>query len=80
LAEQLELPIVPILYVGSHDIEMIGSFNNADSVLTPGQLMEGVVITPKKERTGDFGGTIKRLCLKSISERYLLRKEGTEYH
>jgi RNA ligase (TIGR02306 family) len=79
-AEQLELPLVPILYVGVYDADMIGSFNNADSVLTPGQLMEGVVITPKKERTGDFSGTIKRLCLKSISERYLLRKEGTEYH
>ncbi|MBD2201810.1 RNA ligase [Calothrix sp. FACHB-1219] len=77
LCRQWELPMVPVLYEGPYSDEIVQSFNNADSYLCPGQIQEGVVIVPKEERSSL---EIGRVCLKSISDRYSLRKEGTELH
>ena len=42
------------------------------------QIREGVVIRPARERySEELSG---RLVLKSISDDYVLRKGGTEYH
>ncbi|MDF5722134.1 MAG: RNA ligase family protein [Rhizonema sp. PD37] len=71
------LPTVPCLYTGGYDWERISQFNNADSVLSPDCMMEGVVIQPLIERTHP---EIGRVAMKLVSDRYLLRKEGTELH
>jgi RNA ligase (TIGR02306 family) len=72
-----QLPRVPILYRGAYSWEIATQFNNADSVLAPEFMMEGVIVQPAIERT-DF--KIGRVALKLISDRYLLRKDGTELH
>jgi RNA ligase (TIGR02306 family) len=72
-----QLPRVPILYRGKYSQELATQFNNADSVLAPNWMMEGVMIQPAIERTDVKVG---RVVLKLISDRYLLRKDGTELH
>ncbi|MDF5717410.1 MAG: RNA ligase family protein [Rhizonema sp. NSF051] len=74
---QYFLPRVPILYNGGFNWDTISQFNNANSVVDSGTMMEGVVVQPLTERTHpDIG----RVAMKLISDRYLLRKEGTELH
>jgi RNA ligase (TIGR02306 family) len=75
--EELNLPRVPLLYIGAYNWEAISQFNNADSVLSPNCMMEGVIVQPLVERTHP---EIGRVVLKLISDRYLLRKDGTELH
>jgi RNA ligase (TIGR02306 family) len=75
--EELNLPRVPLLYIGAYNWEAISRFNNADSVLSPNCMMEGVIVQPLVERTHP---EIGRVVLKLISDRYLLRKDGTELH
>jgi RNA ligase (TIGR02306 family) len=72
-----QLPRVPILYRGEYRQELTTQFNNADSVLAPKSMMEGVIIQPAIKRTDLKVG---RVVLKLISDRYLLRKDGTELH
>ena len=72
-----QLPRVPVLYRGVYSWEIANQFNNADSAIAPECMMEGVMIQPAIERT-DF--KIGRVALKLISDRYLLRKDGTELH
>jgi RNA ligase (TIGR02306 family) len=75
--EEYSLPRVPILYEGAYSWETISQFNNTNSVLHGESIMEGVVIQPLLERTHV---EIGRVVLKLISDRYLLRKDGTELH
>ncbi|MFB2918328.1 MULTISPECIES: RNA ligase family protein [Aerosakkonema] len=75
--EEFGLPMVPVLYTGGYSWEAISQFNNANSVLDPHSIMEGVVVQPQVERTHP---EIGRVVLKLISDRYLLRKDGTELH
>lgn len=75
--EEYGLPRVPVLYMGTYSEEFVSAFNNADSVTSPECMMEGVVIQPLLERTHPLIG---RVVLKLISDRYLLRKGGTELH
>lgn len=71
------IPTAPILYRGPYSKEVAESFNNAMSVLHPETIMEGVVIKPVKE---SYDLKLGRKILKVISDRYLLRKGGTEFH
>lgn len=75
--EKFSLPRVPVLYTGSYTWEVVSQFNNADSVIEPSCIMEGVIVQPVVERTHP---EIGRVVLKLISDRYLLRKDGTELH
>ncbi len=75
--DSYNLPRVPVLYIGSYTWEAVSKFNNTNSVLSPDCIMEGVIIQPIIERTHHETG---RVVLKLISDRYLLRKEGTELH
>ncbi len=75
--EEFNLPTVPVLYTGAYSWEIVSQFNNKDSVLSPDCIMEGVVIQPTIERTHP---EIGRVALKLISDRYLLRKGGSELH
>ncbi|MBW4614291.1 MAG: RNA ligase [Desmonostoc vinosum HA7617-LM4] len=75
--EEFALPRVPVLYIGAYSWESVSQFNNADSVLSANCIMEGVVVQPLIERTHPETG---RVVLKLISDRYLLRQDGTELH
>lgn len=75
--EEFSLPRVPVLYAGGYSWEAVSQFNNADSVLSPDCMMEGVVVQPLVEKTHP---EIGRVVLKLISDRYLLRQNGTELH
>ncbi|MBD1922496.1 hypothetical protein NDI37_01840 [Funiculus sociatus GB2-A5] len=75
--EEFSLPRVPVLYIGAYSWEAVSQFNNADSVISPDCMMEGVIVQSLVERTHP---EIGRVVLKLISDRYLLRKDGTELH
>ncbi len=75
--EEFSLPRVPVLYTGPYSWEALSQFNNANSVLSQECLMEDVVVQPLVERSHP---EIGRVVLKLISDRYLLRKDGTELH
>ncbi|MHC5937209.1 RNA ligase family protein [Nostoc sp.] len=75
--EEFALPRVPVLYIGAYTWEAVSQFNNANSVVSPNCIMEGVVMQPVIEKTHP---EIGRVVLKLISDRYLLRKDGTELH
>ena len=57
----------PVLFFGPFDEGLMKNLAEQDSVLCPGQLMEGVVIVPAKERIDMRHG---RVALKHISNRY----------
>lgn len=71
------LPLAPILYVGSYSDEMVNLCTSGKSELCKTQIREGCVVKSTSEEN-DL--RIGRKILKSISEAYLLRKDGTEYH
>ncbi|MBD2535396.1 RNA ligase (ATP) [Nostoc flagelliforme FACHB-838] len=75
--EEFSLPRVPVLYIGAYTWEAVSQFNNANSVVSPDCIMEGVVVQPVIEKTHP---EIGRVVLKLISARYLLRKDGSELH
>ncbi|MEH2022351.1 RNA ligase (ATP) [Nostoc sp.] len=75
--EEFALPRVPVLYIGAYTWEAVSQFNNANSVVSPNCIMEGVIVQPLIEKTHP---EIGRVVLKLISDRYLLRKDGTELH
>ncbi|MBD2606749.1 RNA ligase (ATP) [Scytonema hofmannii FACHB-248] len=75
--EEYNLPRVPLLYIGAYSYVVVSQFNNADSVTSPNCMMEGVVVQPIVERRHAIIG---RVVLKLISDRYLLRQDGTELH
>lgn len=71
------LPVVPVLYIGSFDANLTPIHTGGKSALYPKQMREGCVIKTTIEEN-DL--RIGRKILKSVSEEYLLRKNGTEYH
>lgn len=71
------LDMVPVLYVGPYSNEILEKYTNGSSIYDDNQIREGCVITPTVERTDN---EIGRVILKSVSEAYKLRKNGTEYN
>ena len=67
----------PMLYEGPYSKETVVSLTDGPSTL-PGadHIREGIVIRPMIEAVSELTGT--RKIAKSISERYLLRRGGTE--
>lgn len=76
LCTELNLPIVPILYQGKFNNEILIKFTTGFSAICASQMREGCVVKPINETTNP---RIGRKILKSISEDYLLRKNATEY-
>lgn len=72
------LPMAPLLYSGPFSKEILISSTNGLEMVSGRSLhiREGCVVKPIKETT--IGQC--RKILKSVSEAYLLRKDGTEYH
>jgi RNA ligase (TIGR02306 family) len=70
---------VPLLYRGPYSAEVVRHHTGGlTRVCEQKQIREGVVLRPARERySEELSG---RLVLKSISDDYVLRKGGTEYH
>lgn len=79
LAKETNIPIVPSLYTGKFDINILNKFTIGKTVIgNNSHIREGVVIRLLKERKHD---KIGRIILKSINPDYLTRKnkDATEY-
>lgn len=74
-----ELEMVPVLYKGPFSQDVLDEHTNGKETISgmEAHVREGVVIKPLEERTNN---EIGRVILKSVSESYLLRKNGTEYN
>lgn len=73
---KFEIPKVPMLYYGRFYWDVMESFAEGDTVLTTGQIREGIVIRPEKEECSLQGRKIRKM----IGFGYLNRKGGTEDH
>lgn len=78
ITELLWLPRVPVLYRGPFSKEVLLSYTDGMETISgkEAHIREGVVVRPRAERRSDLIG---RVQLKSVSEKYLLRKNGTEF-
>ena len=70
------LPTVPEIYVGPYLPGIVQADTSGKSLLCPTQMREGIVIKLLHEGNSP---QIGRKILKSVSEDYLLRKNGTEF-
>lgn len=77
ICNKYEIPRVPELYVGTFNKDIVKQMTSGKSILYDSQMREGAVIKPLEER---WDGIVGRVILKSISDEYLLRKDGTEFH
>lgn len=71
LAALERLPVVPVLFKGIFTQEVLNFYTNGMETLSGSHMREGVVV---KSLNGP------RLIFKSLSEAYVLRKNGTEFH
>lgn len=79
--EGMGIERVPVLYRGPFSREVMQRYTDGtESVSGNGMhIREGIVMKPVKERRDDLSG-LGRVLLKSVSEKYLLRKgNATEY-
>jgi RNA ligase (TIGR02306 family) len=77
ICHHFDIPTVPEIYRGPYDYETINRFAQGKTTLGTGDILEGIVAKPVKERTDSYGN---RAQFKFISEEYLLRKGGSELH
>jgi len=76
---RLGVPTVPVLYVGPYSHNAVAHWTDGMETAsgTEAHMREGIVIKPIEERCHDELG---RVVLKSVSEKYILRKNATEYN
>ncbi|MFE5630936.1 RNA ligase (ATP) [Streptomyces sp. NPDC056543] len=74
-----ELPLVPRLYTGPYDLDVVVGLASGRETMSGSELhlREGVVIRPVTERYSPVVGG--RAIAKAVSPAYLTRKGGTEY-
>lgn len=77
LCKKFGLQTVPVLYKGQYNKDLLPTYTDGKSTICATQIREGCVIKPIKETNH---GRVGRKILKSVSENYLMRKGGTEYH
>jgi RNA ligase (TIGR02306 family) len=79
VALALNIPMVPILYRGPFSKEIMYMHTDGKETLSGKSvhMREGTVVTPVIER---YEFPLGRVILKSVSEAYILRKNGTEYN
>ncbi|MCZ7862726.1 RNA ligase (ATP) [Agrobacterium salinitolerans] len=76
LARTLEIDQVHCFYRGPFSWETLAEHTDGKTATGAGHIREGVVVTPVKQRDHIRLG---RVIAKSVSEKYLLRKGGTEF-
>ena len=79
LAAELDMQVAPIIYSGPFSKEKMLEATSGKEMVSGQQLhmREGVVVKPIIEQRDNLYG---RVIVKSISDEYLLRKNGTEYN
>ena len=79
LAISVGVPTVPVLHVGAYSHGALEYHTDGMETASgkEAHMREGIVIKPVEERRHDELG---RVILKSVSEKYLLRKNATEYN
>ncbi len=77
IVEELGLNFVPVFYRGPWKIPLLSLADGKTEVGGAKHIREGIVIKPTTERRDDHIG---RVILKHVSEAYLTRKSGTEFH
>lgn len=83
VCKEVGLPIVPNMNPGFYTFEELCELAEGESILSPGQIKEGIVVRPLREETwkiGDLDPSPQRRIFKVISAEYLIRKYGTEHH
>lgn len=79
-----KIPTVPFLEPAIYTFEELCALAEGESVLSPGQIKEGIVVRPLQEETwsqGVLDPNPKRSIFKLISSDYLTRKgDTTEFH
>ena len=79
-ANEFAIPMAPIVYdAGPYCYDQLLKLSSGKTRLMESDphIMEGIVVKPLIERTDPKLG---RVILKLISDEYLTRKKGTEYH
>jgi RNA ligase (TIGR02306 family) len=77
LKAQFGFETVPVLYRGPFSEDVMRKYTSGRTTLGAGHIREGIVMVPTQERVDP---RIGRVCLKSVSDDYLGRKNGTEYN
>jgi RNA ligase (TIGR02306 family) len=77
LSDKFKFEKVPVLYRGPFSVAVMKEHTDGQTTFDAKHIREGIVMTPTTERH-DY--TIGRVSLKSVSEAYLVRKNGTEYN
>ena len=77
LKARLNFETVPVLYRGPFSVAAMREHTDGKTAMGADHLREGIVMVPAVERTVP---RIGRVCLKSVSADYLIRKNGTEYN
>jgi len=77
IASFLGLETVPVLYIGKYSKTVVAEHTDGNDTISGSHMREGIVIKPMVERRDT---TIGRVFLKSVSEKYILRKNATEYN
>lgn len=78
-SDEINLKMVDILYRGPFSFEKVNEYTDGFDTFgsNPKQIREGIVIKPLNER---FNDEIGRVMVKSVSQAYKLRKNGSEYN
>ncbi|MFH1004273.1 MAG: RNA ligase (ATP) [Bacteroidota bacterium] len=73
----LSSSIVPVIYRGEYDLDVIKTLSRGNTLLSGGHIREGVVVKPVTERVD---GKLGRVILKFINPMYEISKERTDFH
>jgi RNA ligase (TIGR02306 family) len=79
--DRLGVPRVPVLYRGPFSLDAMAEWTTGKETVSGNgmHVREGIVMRPVVERRDDLSG-LGRVQLKSVSEKYLFRKGGTEFN
>ncbi len=79
--KELNINTVPVVYRGNYTHELMKEHTDGNTTMSKNHIREGIVVVPINERK-DFTipSSNGRVWLKSVSVKYLMRKNGTEYN
>lgn len=79
LCDEIGIERVPVLYRGPYSPSILQKYTDGKETISgdEGHIREGVVVTPVNER---HSWNISRIKLKSVSDDYHTRKNGTEFN
>jgi len=79
ICQYLNLPTVPLLYKGPYSVKKMLELTDGRETVSGKEacIREGLVVKPTKERRDDYIG---RVMLKNVSDKYLSRKNATEFN